>query len=245
MSLLKKVNDCQGFIVIVWLLPISIVFLGLSIGLPHWTRDWHEGKWQNTGLWSGCLGERCFKAGEWAEDYVQATRVFIILGCVASLASEVIIIVLFVLNVTNGFIKKLIVGIGTGVAAVFTLIGLAIFVAKKEDGTILEYKIGASFILALIAAFINTVCFGLVFYFEPVIKEKEVDFPVVPEPTPGDWQERTDYEPRYGEPYKVDYNDQSKGGYSSRDYQGDYEYQGEYPSYKGYPQTQYRDDSQV
>ncbi|CAD5121214.1 DgyrCDS9749 [Dimorphilus gyrociliatus] len=156
----------------------------------------------------------------------KATRVFIILGAVCSLASE------------------LILAVGTGAAAVFTLIGVAVFTAKKEDGSILEYKIGASFVLALIATFINTICFGLVFYYEPPVKERQVDFPEVAEPAAPNWQQRTDYNPRYAEQYEGGggYNEKNQDGYNG-DYQGDY--QGQHPSYSGYPTLGYREDSQI
>uniref|UniRef100_A0A6J0UT13 Protein NKG7-like n=1 Tax=Pogona vitticeps TaxID=103695 RepID=A0A6J0UT13_9SAUR len=112
------------------LASISIAFLLMALITDYWIVAYGPSDISHSGLWQECVNGKCF-VPKVIDGYITATRFFLILASVVTLAAVIFLFISF-MPFNCGYVgRPFISSIAAFVAGFFTLIAVAVFTSES------------------------------------------------------------------------------------------------------------------
>nr|XP_056703723.1 protein NKG7-like [Euleptes europaea] len=109
---------------------VSLICLLMALVTDYWLVAYGGKDIAHSGLWKTCIAGHCF-APDVPDDYIVATRAFLILASLAALASAVSLVGLFIQCTLHNVWGSFIASIAAFAAGLCTLIAVAVYTAES------------------------------------------------------------------------------------------------------------------
>ncbi|XP_075764015.1 protein NKG7-like isoform X2 [Pelodiscus sinensis] len=111
---------------------LSLLLLLLALGSEHWLEARRGDVFICSGLWKICVNSLCVMPSQ-MPDYIEATKLFLMLGLLAGLLSAFTLLVLFSGSSFDSVLPLMVSAMGSFSAGFCVLVGMAVFTSDLNS----------------------------------------------------------------------------------------------------------------